>query len=496
MDALRDLLQNDIKLPSPPNIAFRLLEVLKMDDFSLCEITNIIHSDPALTAKVLKAVNTTFYPTPNKIGNIAQALDILGVHVVKNIALSFTLVENVKFHPEGVFNIDYFWKRSIISAIGAELLSGYLKTSDDDIFVAALLQDLGVLILHGYYPDEFSRLIEEKNSTRIPLENLEKRTFGFSHQDLCSEILKQWGLPENIYMPIRYHHGYVYAPEQFKHQARILYLSNALSSIFSDTEYSEKVRHFANIIKVDLEIPDPVLESFVDQCAERIIEICTRFEIPSGDIKPLSIMLQEANEGLSDLNLSYEKLLAEYKKEKMQAEKLAQELKETSVRDYLTGLYNRRYLFDFLDKEVNRAQRYGVCFSAMIFDIDYFKKINDTYGHLSGDLVLKAISDRAAAMIRKTDLLARYGGEEFVVVMPQTETQGAATIAERLREAIEGMEIAIDGQTVKITVSVGVVTYVPQFDKLSIEEFIDKADKALYDAKSSGRNKVAIASAG
>jgi diguanylate cyclase (GGDEF)-like protein len=109
---------------------------------------------------------------------------------------------------------------------------------------------------------------------------------------------------------------------------------------------------------------------------------------------------------------------------------------------------------------------------------------------------LKAISDRAAAMIRKTDLLARYGGEEFVVVMPQTETQGAATIAERLREAIEGMEIAIDGQTVKITVSVGVVTYVPQFDKLSIEEFIDKADKALYDAKSSGRNKVAIASAG
>lgn len=175
-------------------------------------------------------------------------------------------------------------------------------------------------------------------------------------------------------MPIKYHHGYGDAPEQCKYQARILYLSNALSSIFSDTEYSEKVRHFANIIKVDLEITDPVLESLVDHCAERIIEICTRFEIPSGDIKPLSKMLQEANEGLSDLNLSYEKLLAEYKKEKMQAEKLAQELKETSVRDYLTGLYNRRYLFDFLDKEVNRAQRYGVCFSIMIFDIDFFKE--------------------------------------------------------------------------------------------------------------------------
>jgi len=495
MDALKELLQHDIKLPSPTNIALRLLETLKMDDFSIDEITKIIHSDPALTAKVLKAVNSTFYSSPEKISNIEQALAILGVHVVKNIALSFTLVEDLNLQSEGVFNIDYFWRRSIITAIGAELFSGYLKTSGDDIFVSALLQDLGVLILHGYYPDEYSRVIDEKNNTRVPLEILEKRTFGFNHQDLCSEILKQWGLPENIYMPIKYHHGYVDAPEHCKYQARILYLSNALSSIFSDTDSPDKIMHFAKIIRDDLDISESVLESLVDQGAERIIEICTSFEIPAGNTKPLSQLLQEANEGLSDLNLSYEKLLAEYKKEKMQAEKLAQELKETSVRDYLTGLYNRRYLFDFLDKEVSRAQRYKVRFSIMIFDIDFFKKINDTYGHQSGDLVLKAISEKATSMIRSADLLARYGGEEFVVVMPQTETQGAATIAERLRGAIEGMDIPVDGQTVRITISVGVATHVPKSIKLTIEEFIDRADKALYNAKNSGRNKVVIAAA-
>jgi diguanylate cyclase (GGDEF)-like protein len=496
MDALKELLRNDIKLPSPPNIALRLLETLKTDAFSLDEITRIIQSDPALTAKVLKAVNSTFYSTPDKISNIEQALDILGVHVVKNIALSFTLVEDLNMHSEGVFNIDYFWKRSIIAAIGAELFSGYLKISDDAIFVSALLQDLGVLILHGYYPDEYSRMIEEKNSTRMPLETLEKRRFGFSHQDLCSEILNQWGLPEHIYMPIKYHHGYLDAPEQYRCRARILYLSNALSSVFSDTDSYEKIRHFADIIKADLEISDSILESLVDRGAQRIIEICARFEIPSGDIKPLPQLLQEANEGLSELNLSYEKLLAEYRKEKMQAEKLAQELKEASVRDYLTGLYNRRYLFDFLDKEVNRAIRYGVYFSIMIFDIDFFKRINDTYGHQSGDLVLKAVSGKATAMIRNTDLLARYGGEEFVVVMPQTEARGAATIAERLRAAIEGMDIAVDGQTVKITISIGVATYVPHSGRLSVEEFLDMADKALYDAKNSGRNRVVIAAAG
>ena len=311
-------------------------------------------------------------------------------------------------------------------------------------------------------------------------------------------------------MPIKYHHGYFDAPEECKCQARILYLSNALSSIFSDTDSPEKIMHFADIIKNDLEISDPVLESLVDRGAERIIEICTSFEIPAGNIKPLSKLLMEANEGLSDLNLSYEKLLADYKHEKMQAEKLSEELKEandklseanlqlkdTSVRDYLTGLYNRRYLFDFLDNEANRAQRYGVHFSIMIFDIDFFKKVNDTYGHQSGDLVLKAISEKTALMKRSTDLLARYGGEEFVVVMPQTESRGAMTIAERLRKAVEGMNIPVDGQTVKITISAGVATYVPQSEKFTIEEFIDKADKALYDAKNSGRNKVLSAAEG
>jgi two-component system, cell cycle response regulator len=154
MDALKELLRKDIKLPSPPNIALRLLETLKMDDFSLDAITRIIQSDPALTAKVLKAVNSTFYSTPDKISNIEQALDILGVHVVKNIALSFTLVEDLNMHSEGLFNIDYFWKRSIIATIGAELFSVYLKISDDAIFVSALSNERGKEIVAGGKRDD------------------------------------------------------------------------------------------------------------------------------------------------------------------------------------------------------------------------------------------------------------------------------------------------------------------------------------------------------
>src|SRR5690349_16605573 len=116
METLKELVRRDnIKLPSPPSIALRLLEALRMDVFSVSDTARIIQSDPALTARVLKVVNSTFCSPADKIGSIDQALNILGVHVVKNIALSFTLVEDLSLHQSSVFDIDYFWKRSIIA---------------------------------------------------------------------------------------------------------------------------------------------------------------------------------------------------------------------------------------------------------------------------------------------------------------------------------------------------------------------------------------------
>ena len=501
---LNKLLQNEIKLPSPPSIALRLVAEIKKDDFSFADIARIIQFDPALTAKVLKAVNSSNYSLPGKEANIERALTILGVHAVKNIALSFTLIDGMSLETSDSFNINYFWKRALVEAIGSELFSSYLQIHDDAIFISALLQNLGILILHCHFHEEYSRLIEEKNRTRVPMDILEKRTFGFNHQELCSEVLKQWGLPENVYLPILYHHGYHDAPEEFRDQARVLYLSNALSSIFSESESYDKIRHFADILKDDLGLSDAELESLVDQSMDRIAEMCLSLDIPSDNVKPLSTLLQEANEGLSDLNLAYEKLLADYKMEKQQAEMLAQELRITndklmkannelkaiSVRDSLTGLYNRRYLFDLLENELGRVERYGVCFSIMICDIDYFKLINDTYGHQVGDLVLQALSDKASETIRDADVLARYGGEEFVMVMPQTDRKGAMNLAERLRLAVESMEIPAHDELLKITVSVGVTTCQPGTDRITVSELVDRADKALYKAKRTGRNRV------
>lgn len=160
--------------------------------------------------------------------------------------------------------------------------------------------------------------------------------------------------------------------------------------------------------------------------------------------------------------------------------------------DGLTGLYNRRYFHEQFNQEFERARRYETPLSCLIFDVDDFKKVNDTYGHLIGDSVLVEISNRLLRRVRSIDLSARYGGEEFVVLMPQTEREGAVAQAERVRKHIA--ENAFEGMPSgePVTVSIGVAVYDANTMR-SPADLLRAADHALYKAKQSGKNQVSIA---
>ena len=164
-------------------------------------------------------------------------------------------------------------------------------------------------------------------------------------------------------------------------------------------------------------------------------------------------------------------------------------LERLAVTDGLTGLYNHRYCRDRLIEEFQRAMRYRLPLSCMIFDVDNFKHFNDTYGHLLGDMILHEIAERTLSCIRKSDLVARYGGEEFVVVMPQTELAGAVAEGERLRSAIASRGFAGVPQDVQVTVSVGVCSLHHAVMR-DADDLMRAADDALYRAKRTGKNKV------
>lgn len=164
------------------------------------------------------------------------------------------------------------------------------------------------------------------------------------------------------------------------------------------------------------------------------------------------------------------------------------ELQRLATMDELTGVFNRRGLFQLAQREVERALRYHRPLTAMMLDIDRFKPLNDTYGHLIGDRVLQALAERCRENLRTLDIVGRYGGEEFFFVLPETGIEEALAVAERLRRAIEQMRILADEETVSITVSIGVATMTPTITDLTT--LIECADRALYLAKQAGRNCV------
>ncbi|MFC4426860.1 GGDEF domain-containing protein [Deinococcus navajonensis] len=167
------------------------------------------------------------------------------------------------------------------------------------------------------------------------------------------------------------------------------------------------------------------------------------------------------------------------------------QLRELSIRDGLTGLFNRREFQAQLQLQLDRARRQGVPCSVLLLDVDYFKTVNDSYGHDVGDRVLQELADLVTREVRKTDLVARFGGEELVVLLPQTDKPAALALGHRVRQAVAAHQgfVAPDGQTFLITVSVGVASFpadAPREDAL-----IRAADLAMYEAKRAGRNQVA-----
>jgi diguanylate cyclase (GGDEF)-like protein len=173
-------------------------------------------------------------------------------------------------------------------------------------------------------------------------------------------------------------------------------------------------------------------------------------------------------------------------------QKANERLEYLAVTDGLTGLFNHRCFRERLEEEVQRALRYQSELSCMIFDVDNFKSINDTHGHLEGDHILSEIGERTRRSVRRSDLVARYGGEEFVVIMPQTGPEGAFAQAERIRQEIAGTPFVVVNGNIPVTISAGVAVFDHE-GRMDAEGLILKADRALYRAKAAGKNRTILA---
>jgi len=180
-------------------------------------------------------------------------------------------------------------------------------------------------------------------------------------------------------------------------------------------------------------------------------------------------------------------------KNMLKIKELRDKMKTLSTTDELTGLHNRKYLLERMEQEISRAKRYATPLSLLLFDLDFFKSVNDIYGYEWGDVLLKSIADKLRQVIRKEDILTRYGDEEYVVVLPNTPEDNAFLFAERFRKEVERMEFIPAGEEERhpITISGGIATFpcLPDSEE-DANTIIRYAEHALYNAKKRGKNKI------
>jgi diguanylate cyclase (GGDEF)-like protein len=171
-------------------------------------------------------------------------------------------------------------------------------------------------------------------------------------------------------------------------------------------------------------------------------------------------------------------------------EKVREEVHALAITDELTRVFNRRHFMKLAEHELERAKRYRHALSIIIFDIDNFKKVNDTCGHLCGDAVLRELSLACRTILRKCDTLARFGGEEFILLLPETDNANALQVANKLCQLVAGHVVEYKDAQIQVTISAGVTTCNPTMDTL--DDLLSRADRALYQAKRLGKNRLEV----
>lgn len=270
---------------------------------------------------------------------------------------------------------------------------------------------------------------------------------------------------------------------------KILYLSNIAIVIII------LICFISNALLIFFHLLHPIkkvnrkIQKISDQNWNGTITQKTKIKELSSLFNALNAQIQIIQQQRLEQNQHRVYLEKEVQKKIEELEKANHRLQEISRTDELTGLPNRRDIKDKISFEISRAKRFQSSFSLLLFDIDYFKKINDTYGHLAGDYVLKEFAAITQKLLRKYDYAARFGGEEFLIVLPETNETSAQIVAERFRRYIENQLFSYDNQIIKVTVSVGISV----FDhSLGLDGSLLLADKALYYSKENGRNRVTL----
>ncbi|NOX57367.1 MAG: diguanylate cyclase [Planctomycetes bacterium] len=603
------------RLPSPKGVALELMRLLESDDTSIKQITTIVETDPVISSRLLKMVNSPLAGVSRTIASLAMAVNLLGRPAVRNLVLGMSLLESGKNGDSKQFDYQMFWSESLARAVSARHLApAFGGCAPDEAFTVALLSRIGSLGFAFTYPDLYDEHLA--NAENMPIaERLaaQRELFGIDQGELSAEMMVCWHLAEVFCTSVRHQDVANYDvgadDDRSTKIVKLLQLAGAFAATFvRDKIYSEDLAELL-VAGHTFGLKDELLSDAFDSAKEEwrelgtVFSVATTTDLPSlrdahsrasRDLKPILVvddcpvilhkitkdlngagyevrtaangydalqairsegyqlvltdwympkmdglqlcgalrenevvgfvyvvvltssanseilerafeagaddflvkpwkkieLLARLKAGVRTLNLESTLAAEQREAHKTNAElaSLNGKLQRMAITDELTDLHNRREAMNRLREYWAMAKRENNPLACMALDIDHFKHCNDTHGHDAGDAVLRGTSQILKRAVRASESVFRIGGEEFLVLCPNSTLENAAAGAERIRAAVEANTVQHNDLHLKVRVSVGVAQI--DDDMAHCEELLKVADKALYEAKDQGRNRV------
>ncbi len=478
--------------PTPPPVAMRVLQLAQNPDIDLGKVAEAVSADPAIAAKVMRIANSAMYARRRQSTNLRQALITLGLNATLTLALSFTLVTALKKASTGGFDFQAYWRRTILSAAWGKLLASELGRPDaEEIFLASLLQDLGMLVVDKLWPEVYEGIAPFKIEHARICQH-EQNCIGTDHRSIGAALLGIWNMPAGLVQAVQHSHDPSGAGVEGDDKAfvRVVALSGDLSDVWLGARNDTSLRRVGQQAQKFLNIQPHRLGEMFDLVKEQLPVAEELFQMELYDSGQLQDISEAARETLMVRNLYTLAENNDLKGTKKQLEEENSELKVENIRDPLTNAHNRRYFEESLAREFETATKHAWPLSVVFVDLDKFKQVNDGFGHQAGDAILLTVAELLRDTLRESDIVARYGGDEFVLLLPGLDAEQANRVGERVCEAARTRKAqTADGRSVGITLSLGVVTCDSQNKFDSPKALLAAADTALYHSKHNGRDQ-------
>jgi diguanylate cyclase (GGDEF)-like protein len=471
------------RLPTLPGVAVRILEAIQREPPEVREVGAILSADPALSAEVLKLVNSSLYGLPRPITGVGHAVAFLGLNTVTNLALGFAIIRTCRAREGGAFDYPGFWKHSLLTALAAKELGTCLKVEDpEDDFFRGLLHDIGILALVRLWPAPYACVQATMRQEACADYEAEARVLGFDHMAVGGHLAGRWNLPPAFSIPIAHHHRPHRLPAEAQPHAtatRILFLAATAARLLEAPDPAPALRSLEETLAGWQWSDRVAVEEVVAGVSRQAREILPMFDLEL-DLEAHLALIEEARQVLAR---QATRTLAQVQDQRREIDRLSQRIN----RDGMTQLLNHTFFQDLLAQEMARSRGAQKPMVLILGDIDHFKAVNDTHGHPTGDRVIQAVADCLRSNLRENDHIARYGGEEFAIVLLDTLVPRARDVVERLRRAVAALACPAGTRSVGITMSFGLAIYRGEAE-LGPLALLERADNALYRAKSDGRN--------